>query len=56
MFEQYPDGLGVTKEGGINGTDMAHFNLLSNAQAPGKWNDIIIHAKFSKKDDGFFIP
>jgi len=54
MFEQYPDGLGVTKEGGINGTDTAHFNLLSNAQAPGKWNDIIIHAKFSKKDDGFF--
>ena len=53
MFEQFKNGIGVTLEGGING-EMAHFNLLSNAQAPGKWHDIIIHSKFSKNDDGFF--
>ena len=54
MFEQFQNGIGVTKEGGVNGPDRAHFNLLSNTQASGKWHDIIIHSKFSKNDDGFF--
>jgi len=52
-FEQYPNGIVLTKEGGLGGTAMKQFTILGNNELPGKWHDFLIHAKFSKNDDGF---
>ena len=53
-FEQYPNGIVLTKEKGLGGTEMKQFTVLGNNELPGKWHDFLIHAKFSKNDDGFF--
>jgi hypothetical protein len=52
-FEQYPNGIVLTKEKGLGGTEMKQFTVLGNNELPGRWHDFLIHAKFSKNDDGF---
>ena len=38
--------------------DFIHYNKLdtiaSDEDMRGKWTDILVHAKWSKKEDGFF--
>ena len=52
-FEQYPNGIVLTKEGGLGGSAMKQFTILGNNQVPGKWHDFLIHVEFSKNDNGF---
>jgi len=56
MFKEMIDGYYVirTIQTDDDDSDYDEKILISNEEFVGKWNDILINANWSKKDDGFF--
>ena len=52
MFKELRSGYTVVRT--IGDTDYDEGRLVDNKDMPGNWIDILINAKWSKKDDGFF--
>ena len=52
MFKELRSGYTVVRT--IGDTDYDEGKLVDNKDMPGNWIDILINAKWSKKDDGFF--
>ena len=52
MFKELKDGYTVVRT--IGDTDYDERKLVDNKDMPGNWIDILINAKWTKKDDGFF--
>ena len=52
MFKELRDGYTVVRS--IGEIDYDEGKLVDNKDMPGNWIDILINAKWSKKDDGFF--
>ena len=52
MFKELRGGYSVVRT--IGDVDYDERRLISNDDIKGKWHDILINAKWSKKDDGFF--
>jgi hypothetical protein len=56
MFKEMIDGYYVVRSIHTDDDDSDYDEkiLISNEEFVGKWNDILINANWSKKDDGFF--
>lgn len=52
MFKELRGGYSVVRT--IGDVDYDERRLIRNDEMKGKWHDILINAKWSKKDDGFF--
>ena len=52
MFKELRGGYSVVRT--IGDVDYDERRLIRNDDMSGKWHDILINAKWSKKDDGFF--
>jgi len=52
MFKELRGGYSVIRT--IGDVDYDERRLIRNDDISGKWHDILINAKWSKKDDGFF--
>ena len=52
MFKELRGGYSVIRT--IGDVDYDERRLIRNDDMKGKWHDILINAKWSKKDDGFF--
>ena len=52
MFKELRSGYSVVRT--IGDLDYDERRLIRNDDMSGKWHDILINAKWSKKDDGFF--
>ena len=52
MFKELKGGYSVVRT--IGDVDYDERRLIRNDDMKGKWHDILINAKWSKKDDGFF--
>ena len=52
MFKELRSGYSVVRT--IGDVDYDERRLIRNDDLKGKWHDILINAKWSKKDDGFF--
>ena len=52
MFKELRGGYSVVRT--IGDVDYDERRLIRNDDLKGKWHDILINAKWSKKDDGFF--
>ena len=52
MFKELKDGYTVVRT--IGDIDYDEKKLVDNRDMPGNWIDILINAKWTKKDDGFF--
>ena len=52
MFKELRSGYTVVRT--IGDVDYNEGKLVGNKDMPGNWIDILINAKWSKKDDGFF--
>ena len=52
MFKELRSGYSVVRT--IGDVDYDERRLIRNDDMSGKWHDILINAKWSKKDDGFF--
>ena len=52
MFKELRGGYSVVRT--IGDVDYDERRLIRNDDISGKWHDILINAKWSKKDDGFF--
>jgi len=52
MFKELRGGYSVIRT--IGDIDYNERRLIGNDDMKGKWHDILINAKWSKKDDGFF--
>ena len=52
MFKELRGGYSVIRT--IGDIDYDERRLIRNDDMKGKWHDILINAKWSKKDDGFF--
>lgn len=52
MFENEPDGYYIANK--TIGSDLENIRLLTDGQMRGRWNDILIHARWTSERDGFF--
>ena len=52
MFENEPDGYYIASK--TIGSDLENIRLLTDGQMRGRWNDILIHARWMSVCDGFF--
>ena len=54
MFKELKDGYSIVRTITDKDSDYHQQNLLTNEEVLGKWFDIIINAKWTKKNNGFF--
>ena len=54
MFKELKDGYSIVRSITDKDEDYNQQNLLNNEEVLGKWFDILINAKWTKKKDGFF--
>ena len=54
MFKELGDGYSIVRTITDKDSDYHQQNLLTNEEVLGNWFDIIINAKWTKKDSGFF--
>ena len=54
MFKELKKGYTIVRTITDKDSDYHEQNLLTNDEVLGKWSDILINAKWSKKEDGFF--
>ena len=54
MFKELRKGYTIVRTITDNDWDYHEQNLITNDEALGNWFDILINAKWSKKEDGFF--
>ena len=54
MFKELKDGYSIVRTITDKDEDYNQRNLLSNEEVLGKWFDVLINAKWTKKKDGFF--
>ena len=54
MFKELKKGYTIVRTITDKDSDYHEQNLLTNDEVLGKWSDILINVKWSKKEDGFF--